>query len=208
MIPMEVTRMSTTFQHGYALLIGVNENSISGWALPDVAKDVAALQAVLTHRERCGYSADHVCAVQGPDATRQKILDGLDWLQAQVAADTSGNATAVVYYSGHGWRDSQVEPPTYYLIPYDVRQDKLRTTALRGEDLAEAIEAVRPQRLLTMLDCCHAGGMDTKTITLATGHFEPAALPPGMFVDRAYPVGKALDAKDLDQLRLAQAAPC
>ena len=33
----------THFEHGYALLIGVDENAVVRWALPDVAKDIAAL---------------------------------------------------------------------------------------------------------------------------------------------------------------------
>jgi hypothetical protein len=38
--------MSHIFTHGYALLIGVDENRVDKWALPDVAKDVKALAKV------------------------------------------------------------------------------------------------------------------------------------------------------------------
>ena len=29
----------------------------------------------------------------------------------------SANATAIIHYSGHGWRDTLANPPVYYLIP-------------------------------------------------------------------------------------------
>ena len=51
--------MTQTFAHGYALLIGVTENQVARWALPDVAKDITALSEVLAHPERCAYPAEN-----------------------------------------------------------------------------------------------------------------------------------------------------
>ena len=68
----------TSFEHGYALLIGVDANAVAKWALPDVAKDIAALREVLVHPERCAYLADNVNVLTGKAATRQGILDGLE----------------------------------------------------------------------------------------------------------------------------------
>ena len=36
----------TTFDHGYALLLGVDQNAVSEWALPDVGKDIVALKVI------------------------------------------------------------------------------------------------------------------------------------------------------------------
>lgn len=41
--------MTDQFSHGYALIIGVDQNSVPAWALPAVARDVEALRAVLIH---------------------------------------------------------------------------------------------------------------------------------------------------------------
>jgi hypothetical protein len=76
----EKKAVSQGFDHGYALLIGVNENNVTGWALPNVAKDIPALGEVLAHPERCAYPKDNVKTITGKDATRDGILDGLDWL--------------------------------------------------------------------------------------------------------------------------------
>jgi len=170
--------MAKQFIDGYALLIGVDENYVDKWALPDVAKDIGALAKVLTHPERCAYPASHVKIVTGQEATRQGILDGLEWLQKRIHADTSSNATAVVYYTGHGWRDASASPPEFYLIPYDIREDKIRSRALRAVDFAEAVSELKPQRLLVVLDCCHAAGMGVKgMLSLPAGYIEAAVAP-------------------------------
>lgn len=172
--------MSSTFAHGYALLIGVTENAVARWALPDVAQDITALAAVLAHPDRCGYPAEHVRIVTGPAATRQGLLDGLAWLAERLAADTSGEATALFYYSGHGWRDTANQLPAYYLIPQDVRENALRSRALNAADFAAAVGELRPRRLLVVLDCCHAAGLGVKDLAPAGG-FAVAALPPALF---------------------------
>ncbi|RME65866.1 MAG: caspase family protein [Caldilineae bacterium] len=177
--------MANRFRHGYALLIGVSENAVARWALPDVEKDVTALAQVLTHPERCAYPPDHVKTLLGPEATRNGILDGLDWLQAQIEQDGSDNATAILYFSGHGWQDASQESARYYLIPYDVREDRLRSSALRSEDFAEAVAALTPRRLLVILDCCHAGGIDAKELGALPAGYTPKALEPTRFVTDA-----------------------
>lgn len=187
--------MSDQFSHGYALIIGVDQNSVSNWALPAVARDVEALRDILIHPQRCAYAEAHVKLIRGTEATRSNILDGFDWLQACLAQDPA--ATAVIYYSGHGWRDEQTQPPQYYFIPYDVRRDRLRSSALRAAELAEAIDALQPARLLVILDCCHAGGMGVKD--LATS-YTPAAAPLDIISPQGALLAKALDNGGLAQL--------
>jgi hypothetical protein len=151
-----------------------------------VEKDIAALQAVLTHPKRCGYLPEHVKSLTGKEATRQGILDGLEWLQGRLREDSSGNATAFLHYSGHGWRDETTNPLAYYLVPYDVSRDNLRSSALRSEDFAGAVKALNPRRLLIILDCCHAAGIVVRNIS-ASDDFLEAALPTGLLMDTDAP---------------------
>jgi uncharacterized caspase-like protein len=81
-----------------------------------------------------------------------------------VQQDTSGNATAVVYYTGHGWRDEEAEPDQFFFIPYDMQKGKLHLSALKSEDFSKAVSDVQPQRLMVVLDCCHAAGMGVKNV--------------------------------------------
>lgn len=167
------------FNNGYALLIAVDQCAVTGNDLPDVVKDIKALEAVLTHPQRCGYKPANVKVISGKGSTRKGIVDGLDWLQKKLKADKSGNATAVVYYTGHG----HVEDKRYYLIPFDVNIERLNTSAVRAEDFAADISALKPKRLLVMLDCCHAAGMKAKGFGAAgTAAFKSVAVPPGLFM--------------------------
>lgn len=169
---------ASCFEHGYALLIGVDENLTGPLRLPDVGKDLTALAQVLTHPERCAYPDEQVKIIRGGDATRAGILDGLEWLRRRVAVDN--NATVVVYYTGHGYRDVDAEPPLYYLVPFDTHEHQLRLSLLPATDFARAIAALNPRRLLVILDCCHAGGMGAKAV-VGTG-LNPTALPASTFL--------------------------
>jgi len=169
--------MSDVFANGYAVVIGVDENQIERFALPTVAKDVQAVYDVLIHPERCAYKAENVKFVKGSESTRKNILDSLFWLQEQAEADK--NATAVVYYSGHGMEDK--DAGQYYLIPYDIRSiGRLRADAIKAEELTAEISTIAAQRLLVILDCCHAAGMDVKDVDLEatrTPNIEAGAFP-------------------------------
>lgn len=170
------------FKFGYALLIGVNKNTVSSWVLPSVAKDIHALTEVLIHPHRCAYLKDNVKTITDEQATRHGILDGLDWLDERLRADTSGNATVIVYYSGHGWRDISGVSPDYYFIPYDVKQDQIRSRSLRAVDFAERVGALKPKRLLVILDCCHAGGMGVKGEGSLPASYVETAISPSLLM--------------------------
>ena len=186
--------MSRQFANGYALLIGVNESNVKRWALPDLTKDIQALEHVLTHPQLCAYLKDNVNIVMGKAATRKGILDGLEWLQGRIQADPSDNATAIIYYTGHGWCDETIEPTEYYLIPCDVREDRLKVRALRATDFAEEIRSLNPQRLLVILDCCHAGGMGVKKVATLAEEYVPAALPSSFLMpDEKGVIGREAD---------------
>jgi uncharacterized caspase-like protein len=132
----------------------------------------------------------------GSDATRGAILESLEWLATCTRAEPDADTTVVIYYSGHGWRDSTTDPPTYYLIPYDVREDAIRSRALRVDDFAEELRSLQVRRLLVMLDCCHSGGMEVKSASIAAAGYEVSAVPPGLLM----PDPAAASAKGLEEL--------
>lgn len=164
------------FTNGYALLIAVNENKIPNYALPMVARDAEALRKVLVHPERCAYPEENVRLLMGRDASRAGIREGLSWLKERIAADRSGNATAVLYYSGHGVVNN--DDKRYYLLPYDM-STPIIDHLLSAAEVSDEIEMVRPRRMLAILDCCHAGGMGIKgDDPLAGQGLAKAAAPP------------------------------
>ena len=156
--------MTEIFEHGYAVVIGVDENQIKRLALPTVAKDVQAVHDVLVHPDRCAYKPENVKLLKGAESTSQNILKALYWLQDKVKEDPK--ATAVLYYSGHGMEDKDTDE--YYLIPYDITSlSRVRAYAIKAEALTAEISKVTAERFLAILDCCHAAGMKVKDVDLS-----------------------------------------
>jgi tetratricopeptide (TPR) repeat protein len=166
---------SMSFENGYAILIGVDDNKVKKWALPNVKNDVVSLGQVLRDPERCGFPANNMRILTSKNANQKDILDAFEWLKDQIDKNET-DVTAVIYYSGHGWRDSGANPLEYYLIPYDVSEKEIRTSALKAGEFAAKIEILRPRRLLVILDCCHSAGMGVKDIT-DDSSFVPSAIP-------------------------------
>jgi hypothetical protein len=155
--------MAQTFGNACAVIIGVNESEIARLALPTVAKDVQVVYDVLVHPERCGYKPENVKLISGSEATKNNIFDAFFWLQDKLQEDE--DATAIVYYSGHGMFDRRANQ--YYLIPYDIGEmRRIRQKAIKADELGAEIAAMQPQRLLVILDCCHAEGMDVKDVDI------------------------------------------
>ncbi|MFW5943396.1 MAG: caspase family protein [Chloroflexota bacterium] len=179
--------MTQTFAHGHAVIIGVDQNNVPRLALPTVAEDVQALYEVLTHPQRCGYPAQNVQLLRGPQATHKNILEALYQLQERVSADPQ--ATAIVYYSGHGMLDTYAEQ--YYLIPYDIQAlERARLDAIRAETFAAQLADLRPPRLLVILDCCHAAGVEAKEVDSerTTGPLASRPFPLSLAADDPPPI--------------------
>jgi hypothetical protein len=141
--------MSEQFKQGHALIIGV------GADLPNTVDDAVGLTNILKDRERCAYPLPQVQLLTAETATRQHILAGLDQL-AQVGED----ATVIVYFSGHGYEVTSTFGKATYLMPYGYDVNQLFATAVSGQELTAKLEAIPAQKLLLLLDCCHAGGLD------------------------------------------------
>ncbi|ABX07753.1 peptidase C14 caspase catalytic subunit p20 (plasmid) [Herpetosiphon aurantiacus DSM 785] len=141
-----------TFDHGYALLIGVGTHHHPAYSLPVTANDAHAIQRILSDPRWCAYPTAHIRLLCNEAATTDAVLDGFAWLTA--CAQRDPQATIVVYYSGHGGRNEETD--TYCLLPHDATT---ATSRLSTATLSAALDAIPAKRLLVLLDCCHAGGM-------------------------------------------------
>jgi len=137
------------FTHGHALVIGM------GADLPDTIQDATGLADILTDKERCAYPSGQVTLLTGEKATRVAVLSALGAL----ASLNDPEATVVVYFSGHGYRVTASMGEFYYLMPFGYDTERLFETAIRGDEFTTLLRAVAAQKLLVLLDCCHAGGL-------------------------------------------------
>jgi hypothetical protein len=137
------------FKQGYALVVGV------GADLPNTVDDAIGLAGMLKDPARCAYPSDQVHLLTGEKATRDAILSALDTLSNLPIHQS----TILIYFSGHGY---QVASPTgefYYLLPYGYDLNRLYQTAISGAEFTDRLWAIPAQKLLVLLDCCHAGGV-------------------------------------------------
>ncbi|BAZ47715.1 peptidase C14 caspase catalytic subunit p20 [Nostoc sp. NIES-4103] len=151
--------MTEKFTHGYALLIGVGESAYNKLSLPVTVKDTQAIYAALIDPDLCAYpdNQDHIRVLNNKDATKAGILDGLNWLKEKAQSDP--DAKIFIYYSGHGWVDKTTKQ--YYLLQHDIKPTKIASSALSAEDFTSALHQIQPERLLVVIDSCHAAGMAT-----------------------------------------------
>jgi hypothetical protein len=185
--------MSSKFTHGYALLVGVGECAYPAWSLSVTVKDMQALRAILVDPNLCAYPDDenHVRLLHDAEATRDAILDGLNWLKGQV--DDDPEATVVVYYSGHGWLEKGTGE--YFLIPHDIEPFDIPGSGVSAQEFTDALRGIPARRLLVFIDSCHAERMaaakDAPAIRLPKG-LEQAALPKGMVEELKRGEGRAV----------------
>ncbi len=176
------------FRNGYALLVGVGEHTNPDDSLPATVKDVEAIETLLRDQDRCAYLAENVRMLHDAGATKSAILDGLAWLRTCAARDP--RATVIVYYSGHGERNEATED--YYLIPHDGVD---AATRLAAQELRAALDAINAERLLVILDCCHAAGMGAKG--LDTNEWTKSAPSPRILGELKQGSGRAVFSSSL-----------
>jgi hypothetical protein len=146
------------FKHGYAVVIGVGDYLDPEIPpLPATNFDARALEEILSNPNRCGYLDNNVHRLTGPSATRGSILSSLDWLAGKARQDPE--ATAIFYFSGHGWRDDAPGSSRYCLLPYDCDLEQLKTTTICNVLFKEKLKAIATKRVVVIIDACHAGGI-------------------------------------------------
>ena len=171
--------MSKSTSHNYALLIGVGECEETKLSLPVTVKDIQAVKSLLTDSNLCGYIDNNIRLLYNETATKEKILENLTWLKQQAKKDPE--ATILIYYSGHGCLDNS---GNYYLIPHETDRADIPDTALSAEAINQALQEIPAQRLLVIIDSCHAQGMATSKDD--TGNNKRSTIPKG-FTQTALP---------------------
>jgi hypothetical protein len=138
------------FSQGHAVLVGV------GADLAGTVTDAQGMATLLMDPERCAYPPDQVHVLTEGQATRVGILNQLEQLAKQVNAES----TVILYFSGHGYEVDTGIGKHYFLIPYGYDATNLVATAISDHEFMAKIQAIQAQKMLVLLDCCHASGLD------------------------------------------------
>ncbi|PWL38905.1 hypothetical protein DKG77_11770 [Flagellimonas aquimarina] len=151
----EFNTSKMNLDNAFALLIGV------GADLPVTIKDAQALAKILSNPTKAAYNEENIQLLTGSGANRIKVLEALEKLAEKTSQIQ--DATVIIYYSGHGGIyadeiDNTIKE-NYYMLTNGFDKNNRAETMVSGTEFSEAVDNISAQKLLVMLDCCHAAGM-------------------------------------------------
>ncbi len=135
----------------YVLAIGVSDYRDKSLSLAYAAKDARDFAAVVQRQKGLLYRDVAVTVLTDQAATRDNILDGLDW----ILRETTQKDIAMVFLAGHGLNDDYGR---YYYMPRNTDTNKLRRTGVPYTDIKETVANIAGKAIF-FIDTCHSGNV-------------------------------------------------
>jgi hypothetical protein len=137
----------------YVLAIGVSAYRDKKLVLGLAAKDARDFATALVKQQGEGMLYREVVkkVLTDEQATKDDILDGLDWIQKE----TTSKDVAMVFLAGHGVNDSN---GIYYYLPVNADIEKLKRSAVPFSDIKNTIASLAGKTLF-FIDTCHSGNI-------------------------------------------------
>lgn len=139
----------------WAVVVGISKFADGTLDLRYPAKDAQDFYDYLVTKGN--FAKDHVKLLLNEKATRDRIRDvlGDSWLPRAALPDD----LVVIFISSHGSSSELDIGGVNYIVAHDTNPNKLFTTGIPMSQLAGIIkERVHSNRVLVVLDTCHAGG--------------------------------------------------
>lgn len=136
----------------YVLAIGVGDYKHAD--IPKLAlsgKDARDFSATMRGQKGKMYREVEVVLLTDKEATRDGILEGLDWLQKSVTQHDVG----MLFLSGHGVNDPAMG---YVYLPHNADPDRLRTTGVPMYEFKVTLANLTGKAVF-FLDTCHSGNV-------------------------------------------------
>jgi WD40 repeat protein len=143
----------------YVLAIGVSQYQSKDLTLEFAAKDARDFVSALVKQKGGLYREVVAKVLTDAQATKEEILDGLDWLRKE----TTGKDVAVLFLAGHGVND---QSGIYYFLPANANLDKLMRTGIPFSDIKNTVSTLAG-KTLAFVDTCHSGNVMGKRRGLA-----------------------------------------
>ena len=134
------------------LAVGVGkfaDDSISPLDL--TSKDVRDFVAEIRKQQGRLYRQVDVKLLVDQGATRDAIMDGLEWLQRQVTQHDVG----MLFVAGHGDNDADLG---YIYVPHNFNAEAKRRTAVSFKEFSKTLDALAGKALF-FIDTCHSGNV-------------------------------------------------
>lgn len=132
----------------YMLSVGVSEYKNSELTLGFCDDDARAVADVFAGQKGKLFNKTEIRTLIDADASRDGILEGLEWLQASATQKD----IIILFLAAHGMNEGR----NYYLVPWDAELDSLRRSGVAWGDFADILGNL-PSKTLMFLDTCHSG---------------------------------------------------
>jgi uncharacterized caspase-like protein len=135
----------------YVLAIGVSKYEDKNLTLSFASKDASDFCETIQKQKGELYRDVVIRLLADQKATKDEILDGLDWIQKE----TTSKDVAVIFLAGHGVNDPG---GLYYFLPVNVQTERLKRTGMAFSDIKNTVASLAGKTVL-FLDTCHAGNI-------------------------------------------------
>lgn len=135
----------------YVLAVGVSKYQLPELQLKFAAKDAQDFAGVLKKQQGALYREVEVKLLTDAAATRDEVVDGLDWLQKQVTSKDIG----MLFIAGHGVNDPN---GIYYFLPANADPERLKRTGVPFSDIKNTLASLAGKSLF-FVDTCHSGNV-------------------------------------------------
>jgi hypothetical protein len=135
----------------YVLAVGVSSYADPKLNLSFAAKDARDFVASWERQKGLLYREVVVKTLTDARATKDEILDGLDWIRRE----TTSKDVAVVLFAGHGVNDQGGQ---YYFLPHNADTERLLRSGVSFNDIRSTVSSIAGKTLF-FIDTCHSGNV-------------------------------------------------
>jgi hypothetical protein len=134
----------------YVLAVGVSKYKNPEYNLNLASKDAQDFVTSLKGQKGKLYSDVVVRLLTDDKATKDDVLEGLDWLKQQVTSNDVG----IMFVAGHGMNDKL---GNYYFLPHNANPEQLIRTGVSQNDIKQTFASL-PGHTVFFIDTCYSGG--------------------------------------------------
>jgi uncharacterized caspase-like protein len=149
--PPEKQAAASAVPRIWTVAVGISNYQESSISLTYAHRDAASIDAFFASNKGGSVPKERRVLLTNEQASRASILLALTSISRRVALDD----LLVVYLAMHGLPDDGGE---LYFIAYDTKPGNLVGTGLPQRDIEYALVHSQAERLVMMVDACHAGG--------------------------------------------------
>jgi hypothetical protein len=135
----------------YILAIGVSKYKDKDLQLRFASKDATDFVEIMKLQKGLLFEDVIVKLLVDEQATKDNILDALDWLERQ----TTSKDVAILFLAGHGLND---RANNFYFLPVDVDIEHLKRTGVAFSDIKNTVSAISGKSIV-FVDACHSGNV-------------------------------------------------